>query len=75
MQPLNVPPAAEAFALGMGPIARKPHMDSAANIDLINRDHVGGSLHEDEGVFDDMVRYAVVNSNDLCLFHIGYAWS
>ena len=53
-------------------------MDSAANIDLIDRDYVGagGSLHEDgEGVFDDVVCCTVVISNDLCLFHTGYARS
>ena len=78
MQPLNVPPATGAAASGMGPIAGEPHLYSAANIDLIDQDQAsaGGSLHEDgEGVFNDVVRCAVVISNDLCLFHIGYARS
>jgi len=47
-----------------------------ANEDLIDQDPAcaGGSLHEDgEGGFNDMVRYTAAISNDLCLFHIGYA--
>lgn len=78
MQPSNAPPAAGAVASGMGPVAGKPHIDSAMNVDLINRDHVGagGSLREDgEGVLDDVVCCAVAISNDLSLFHIGYAQS
>jgi hypothetical protein len=66
MQPSNAPPTAGVAASGMGP----------ANEDLIDQDPAcaGGSLHEDgEGGFNDMVRYTAAISNDLCLFHIGYA--
>jgi hypothetical protein len=70
MQPSNAPPAAGVAASGMGP----------TNVDLIDHDPVGtgagGTLHEvGEGVFNDMVRYTAVISEDLCLFHIGYARS
>ena len=78
VQPLDAPPAAGAAPLGMGLATGKPHMNSAINADLIDRDHAGagGSLREDEeGFLDDVVRCAVVISNNLCLFHIGYAWS
>jgi hypothetical protein len=68
MQPSNAPPAAGVAASGMGP----------TNVDLIDQDPAGagGSLHEDgEDISNDMVCYAAAISDNLCLFHIGYARS